>query len=206
MPSVVKPVKSITTMAYGRVDLFFDKKSLQFYADFQGDRLKSRSAEELEHAIHAKLKTLEGLEWRAVLEVREHHDHFGGAPANQVGFSHARFHLARRQDGRWIRADWNKDPADRLIWATEFYANNGTKYPFALPYRERDNIGVLKNHVYLPYDQAVWDALEQINVLLRQLKIRIHDLLYDPEALAQLPARVASTPLLAERVPDAVPL
>ncbi|MBA3532938.1 MAG: hypothetical protein H0T73_13525 [Ardenticatenales bacterium] len=193
-------VRIITHETLGiSVTVCLDPNTVQFFAHYGAERVEAASFEEIETKVQALIESLTHLAWQPVIEVRPK-ERFFQQDAPTVGFSLARFYLARQSNG-YLRASWEKEPHHRTEAREERahpFVWHGAD-PFQVPCVQVPRHG--RHHpeaYYLAHDEETWLSLLDLQQSLRHLRdhLAVHlGSLETPLALANTAALLRGLPL-----------
>lgn len=184
------------------IDIMMDPDNLTFFARVAGETLSNPNACRLKVAVIQKLTEVIGLTWIPVIEVKEAHIWAMGMEA-AVGFVLNRFYVAQKVNGFWVKCRWEipadwKDSSNRLSYSEDFYwlpSHGEFSLPCSHPESQSGRV------YYLPYTDETWAGLEQMQEAIKQLKVKLREMLSSTEGTQHL-ARIGANILRALPAPE----
>lgn len=167
------------------VAIMMDQDKLDFFADLPGGNgIRNKDGEALKLAVYNWIEKNARLEWFPVIEVEDHHI-WGGQQEYGVGFDLRRFYCAKKIEGEgFVQRRWEVEQDDSFTYVNYFSPGyNVKKDQFILPFRSS---GHDREKVYLAYADEMWEALVKIRNTIRELKIRLKELIGSKEGQEHL--------------------
>jgi hypothetical protein len=167
------------------VPIFMDQDKLDFFADLPGGSgLRDKDGEALKAAVYSWLDKNAKLEWAPIIEV-SHHNIWGGNGKYNVGFDMRRFYYAKKlEGGGFVQRRWDAEQDNSFTYVDYFNPSYHFKQDeFILPYRSRTSD---RETIYLDYTDEIFEALHKIRETVKELKIRLSELIGSPEGQEHL--------------------
>lgn len=191
-----------------RVPIMFDRNTLEFFAEFEGETFTDPVAVKLRTPVMDAIKAASSLTWEraiAVIRPRETSSHFNpfdmhaAFAQGSMEFAFCIFDWAKRRDGKIVRRSVYSDNQGTIY---EFRTGGPVVWlrapkDFAPPVFE-------DRTVYLPYTQEVWAALWNMKAALESARKRLDELVSTTEGTILLASNGAAT-LLALPQPTPEP-
>jgi hypothetical protein len=180
-----------------RVELFLDRNEHNFFAKFGGEQYYGESKNDLIEHLKKVIKESVNITWAPVIEVvkmQPWSSYYGRdeAPAF-VGIGVRRFYYGRLQDGTYVTVQWDI-PEDKR---TNFRQNLGwgRDQEFVPPCtRGKGAGGGSPDTFFLPYDEVIWLALNQLVENIRAVRRKLDGMLSSAEGIDRLVQMLMSGP------------
>lgn len=176
-----------------RVELFLDRNTHEFFANFAGTRYESNSKGELIGHLQKAIRASLNIEWKSLIEVRRlepAHYSFGDRSADPafVGFRLNRYHYGQLADGTWVAVQWQTQDHLRIGLRRNFGWERNKE--FNPPCSIQGHAG-LSDTFYLPYDEVSWMALNQLVENIRAVRRTLDGMLASEDGIGQLVQAIA---------------
>lgn len=162
------------------IDIYLEKGDMLFSAQVFGNLIQSKDGADLKRKIWDEIRRNTHIEWQLVILVREltafsHRD-------SLVGIEKEKEWWGKRQDGKWLRADWSSDGKEPSLINAHV---SGKGDEFKIPSVEEGSFRDEKEF-YLPYSVPLWASLDEIENGINRLKGKLREILGSPEGIEHL--------------------
>lgn len=191
------------------VDIHLNKKSLEFSAEFADFSITDKDGDKVRREVIKAIRERAALVWTPVIYAVQAHQLGLIVHENvirpeeqreQMNLEIERFYVARKADGRWIRAEWDC-PVDQRMSRTK-WANEIPDGASDICYTIKDDRGLpygrptIKGKYLLPYDESLWNGLLEVIWQMKGIRELVVSLLSNEQGIAQLSAIGNGIPLL----------
>jgi hypothetical protein len=167
------------------VPILMDQDKLNFFAELPGgDALADTDGDRLKRQVYEWIDKNARLDWIPIIEVQDHHI-WAGRKEYGVGFDIRRFYYAKKVQGEgFVQKRWEVAGDDSFTYVDYFSPGYTVKKDqFVLPFKSHSHD---RDTVYLEYTDEMWEALNKIRDTIKELKIRLKDLIGSTEGQEQL--------------------
>jgi hypothetical protein len=167
------------------VDLMLDRNDHTFFCVFQGKRLTQPSLDQLRREICKAVESSFDLTWIPMITVTRLTPFHRNHDSVFVGFELNRDWIAKRQDSKWLIAQWtslNGETDHRTEFARELYIGRDNMSDFSLPYKGHSSVTSYDSY-YIPYTDDIWEAMQLIKQRIQDIRDQLHRLLTTEEGI-----------------------